>query len=225
MSSLASPLPLLTLLEDFEANFKHQIILSKNILLYISFYLKIRILDITSLAYLKVNTNSLILSNIHSVLRSAPVSHKWLVHFNLFQLGSKHNSYIACGQCNFQVSSPAFFFSNLFLPCIYLLRKPVLSCRVSHILELADALSDICVSHGPLCPVYHLLELEACLGCDRLFLSPPDPELHVCRDFFWQELIPGSAFRRQGIPASLSLVTLGASTLPWSSPSFGGTKW
>lgn len=114
-SSMASPVPPLTLLDYSEAMFRLQIIypqifqcVSKD---------KESLLKITVLsAYLKLNTNSLISTNVQSVFTSPTLSHKWLVYFGLFESGSKHGSDIACGRCAFSSlcappPHPAFLFA------------------------------------------------------------------------------------------------------------------
>lgn len=108
-------------------------------------------------SHLKVNTRSLILSNMQSVFTLPCVSHKWPVCFSWFESGSKHSSHVAFGQCVFQVSPPSFFFF-IFLPCNLFVEEPVLSCRVSHL--LMHSLVSLLLSYLP-----HFTCLSLNLSC------------------------------------------------------------
>lgn len=129
------------------------------------------ILNVTTpLAHLKVNTSSLILSSVS--VQVSPVSHKWLVFCSWFKSWSKHCSSIACDQCAFQVSpapTPGFFQTSFFV-VIDFLRTPVVSCRVSHILEFANTPSHIS-SRVPLSSPYPVYRPSRARSFSRMQFS------------------------------------------------------
>lgn len=86
--------------------------------------------------------------------------------------------------------------------------------------------------HCPLLVLYVVsLELEGFLGCNHLFISPPDHPLHAGRDFyflfFWQKHITGGSLRRHGMLARLSFVMSVATDGRGLDPvlPLGVTKW
>lgn len=140
------------------------------------------------------------------------MSRKWLVYFSWFE--SRPNTAHLLHVIHVPFKSPPshpYFFQISFFLLVYLLRKPALCWRVSHILEFAHTPSHISsyVLPSSPCPVCCQSGARSFLGCNHLFISPPDHPLHAGRDFFfffWQEHVTGGSLRRHGMLARLSLV-------------------